>query len=146
MEHCRQLILFSSIESRQEPTSGLRKEKLRENNTESDEVGEVDEVDEDSARDLQLSYTIHHSSLKPKTVELRTRSPSTLREEAKEKRLSRESGRRLLMFHGIILRSQLIELLKYKAFFSEGEEVSGSSIYDISLLHCQCLYISQLLV
>ena len=39
---------------------------------------------------------------------------------------SRENclGRKLLMFHGIILRSQLIELLKHKVFFNESDGVS----------------------
>ena len=36
-----------------------------------------------------------------------------------------DHGRKLLMFHGIILRSQLIELLKNKVFFNENEGVSG---------------------
>ena len=35
-----------------------------------------------------------------------------------------DHGRKLLMFHGIILRSQLIELLKNKVFFNENEGVS----------------------
>ena len=35
-----------------------------------------------------------------------------------------DSGRKLLMFHGIILRSQLIELLKHKVFFNENAGVS----------------------
>ena len=35
-----------------------------------------------------------------------------------------DTGRKLLMFHGIILRSQLIELLKHKAFFDEEARVS----------------------
>ena len=34
-------------------------------------------------------------------------------------------GRKLLMFHGIILRSQLIELLKHRVFFDESMGVSG---------------------
>ena len=35
-------------------------------------------------------------------------------------------GRKLLMFHGIILRSQLIELLKHRVFFDENIGVSYS--------------------
>ena len=34
-----------------------------------------------------------------------------------------DSERKLLMFHGIILRSQLIELIKNKVFFNEADGV-----------------------
>ena len=43
-----------------------------------------------------------------------------------------DHGRKLLMFHGIILRSQLIELLKNKVFFNENKGVSGQFSYRFS--------------
>ena len=43
-----------------------------------------------------------------------------------------DHGRKLLMFHGIILRSQLIELLKNKVFFSENEGVSEQNLVNES--------------
>ena len=40
-----------------------------------------------------------------------------------------DHGRKLLMFHGIILRSQLIELIKNKVFFDENVRVSEQMNY-----------------
>ena len=34
-----------------------------------------------------------------------------------------DSGRKLLMFHGVILRSQLVELIRNKVFFNEADGV-----------------------
>lgn len=74
-----------------------------------------------------LSYTIHHSSVKGgRTAATRDRSSSTVRDEPREQVVTPANGGKLLMFHGIILRSQLIELIKHKVFFSEGESVSIS--------------------
>ena len=44
-----------------------------------------------------------------------------------------DHGRKLLMFHGIILRSQLIELLKNKVFFSENEGVSTCAVEFLTM-------------
>ena len=51
-----------------------------------------------------------------------THSPNYTDE--REERLVVRDEVKLLMFHGIILRSQLIELLKNKVFFNENEGVS----------------------
>ena len=37
--------------------------------------------------------------------------------------MEEESGREVLMFHGIILRSQLVEMIKNKSFFDEKDGV-----------------------
>ena len=39
-----------------------------------------------------------------------------------------DHGRKLLMFHGIILKSQLIKLIKNKVFFDENTGVSEQQI------------------
>ena len=70
-----------------------------------------------------LSYTIpqRHSSSAMGTL-----SPNYTDEREETLVAGNEDhGRKLLMFHGIILRSQLIELLKNKVFFNENEGVSG---------------------
>ena len=76
-----------------------------------------------------LSYTLpldgrRHSS--NSSSSMGTLSPNYTDEREETLVASDEDhGRKLLMFHGIILRSQLIELLKNKVFFSENEGVSG---------------------
>ena len=70
-----------------------------------------------------ISYTLpeDHSN---KTMG--TPSP-TYTDERRGDRVARSGeghGRRFLMFHGIILRSQLLELIKNKVFFDEAAGVS----------------------
>ena len=74
-----------------------------------------------------MSYTLPHLQNGDSTGGIRrrmgTQSP-TYYDERREDSHEDDHGRKLLMFHGIILRSQLIELLKNKVFFSEDDGVS----------------------
>ena len=72
-----------------------------------------------------LSYTLPQDD-RGNNSSMGTQSPNYTdeREETLVIDSGEDRGRKLLMFHGIILRSQLIELLKNKVFFSENEGVS----------------------
>ena len=67
-----------------------------------------------------LSYTLPDGSNERSHGTMGTRSPTY----TDEKRETGDHGRLLLMFHGVILRSQLIELIKNKVFFNEGSRVN----------------------
>lgn len=72
-----------------------------------------------------MSYTLPHSG-NSRTNAMGTQSATYTdeREETVAEVIgNRDFGRKLLMFHGIILRSQLIELLKHKVFFNETDGV-----------------------
>ena len=75
-----------------------------------------------------------------------TQSPNYTdeREETLVIDIGEDHGRKLLMFHGIILRSQLIELLKNKVFFSENEGVSLQLLWPRILLNHGHSYTMQL--
>ena len=75
-----------------------------------------------------------------------TQSPNYTdeREETLVIDIGKDHGRKLLMFHGIILRSQLIELLKNKVFFSENEGVSLQLLWPWILLNRGHSYTVQL--
>ena len=69
-----------------------------------------------------LSYTLPDGSNDRSRIKIGTQSPTYIHRETvcggdNERRL-------LLMFHGVILRSQLIELIKNKVFFSEASRVN----------------------
>ena len=73
-----------------------------------------------------LSYTLPQDSRRHSSSSMGTLSPNYTDEREETLVASNEDhGRKLLMFHGIILRSQLIELLKNKVFFNESGGVSG---------------------
>ena len=60
-----------------------------------------------------------------------THKRSSLYSEDSEEVVSSSSNgapRKLLMFHGLILRSQLTVLLKHKAFFDENDGVSENKL------------------
>ena len=62
---------------------------------------------------------------------------TTYTDERRGNRVARNGGghgRLFLMFHGIILRSQLIELIKNKVFFDEDAGVSEGMNHDHSLV------------
>ena len=73
-----------------------------------------------------LSYTLPQDGRRnSSSSSMGTQSPNYTDEREETLVVSDEDrGRKLLMFHGIILRSQLIELLKNKVFFNENEGVS----------------------
>ena len=66
-----------------------------------------------------------------------TKSPTyTDGKDEKHTESEEESESQVLMFHGIILRSQLVEMLKNKIFFDENDGVSdmvGSVCVCVSL-------------
>ena len=72
-----------------------------------------------------LSYTLPQDGRRSNSS-MGTQSPNHTdeREETLVIDSGEDHGRKLLMFHGIILRSQLIELLKNKVFFNENKGVS----------------------
>ena len=82
----------------------------------SRELGAKDNMDVYST----ISYTLPEAK---NNKMMGTQSP-TYTDERRAKN-SGDHGRRFLMFHGIILRSQLIELIKNKVFFDEDAGVSG---------------------
>ena len=58
-----------------------------------------------------------------------TRSPSYTDGKDRQHTESEEEGEsQVLMFHGIILRSQLVEMLKNKIFFNENDGVSDVNV------------------
>ena len=81
----------------------------------SRELGAKDNMDVYST----ISYTLPEGK---NNKTMGTQSP-TYTDERRAKN-SGDHGRRFLMFHGIILRSQLIELIKNKVFFDEDAGVS----------------------
>jgi hypothetical protein len=87
---------------------------------------EAEAADNRHKRFSTLSYTLPQDGPRHGGSSMGTLSPNYTdeREETLVIGDDEDHGRKLLMFHGIILRSQLIELLKNKVFFSENEGVS----------------------
>ena len=71
-----------------------------------------------------LSYTLPDGRNDRSHLKKGTQSPIYTDENKKETVCAGDNERKLLMFHGVILRSQLIELIKNKVFFSEGARVT----------------------
>lgn len=67
------------------------------------------------------TYTLPEQSLR-RRVTMGTRSP-TYTDEQNNNKADNEKDREVLTFHGIILRSQLVEMLKNKIFFDETQGV-----------------------
>ena len=78
-----------------------------------------------------MSYTLPQDA-NSRNSSMGTLSPTYTDEREKTAVIGgKDLGRKLLMFHGIILRSQLIELLKHKVFFSESEGVSCQFLFPL---------------
>ena len=73
-----------------------------------------------------------------------TQSPTYTdeRERDRDVKNGEDHGRKFLMFHGLILRSQLIELIKNKVFFDETVGVSELWPFLISFQLLSLLHIS----
>ena len=79
-------------------------------------------------RSCSRTYSTSYN-LPPSTTRRRTRMGTKLSTYTDDKETEdhvpaeEESDGDVLMFHGIILRTQLVEMIKNKVFFSEGELV-----------------------
>ena len=85
-----------------------------------------------------MSYTLPREMSRSQTMGTQSPNYTDEREDSGAVVITKDDGgigRKLLMFHGIILRSQLIELLKHRVFFEESMGVSGLWWPD-SLLMC----------
>ena len=86
-----------------------------------------------------LSYTLPDGS-NDRSIKLGTQSPTYTDENKRGTVCAGGNGTiSLLMFHGVILRSQLIELIKNKVFFSEGARVNVSVFLYEQLATCTSL-------
>ena len=86
--------------------------------------GDIKEEDESGSSSHSESYSLPEQSFSGRS-KMGLKSPSYTDE--RDRRESREGDKdsQVLMFHGIILRPQLVEMLKNKIFFDENQGVTG---------------------
>ena len=74
------------------------------------------------SRSYSESYNITQSSRKRRS-KMDTKSPTYTDEKDHQQATEEEKENEVLMFHGVILRSQLVEMIKNKIFFNEKDGV-----------------------
>ena len=75
------------------------------------------------SRSYSTSYNLPQPSRRRKT-KMGTKSPTyTDGKDGQDTAIEEEKESQVLMFHGVILRSQLVEMLKNKIFFDEEDGV-----------------------
>ena len=80
------------------------------------------------SRSYSASYNLPQNSKRRKT-KIGTESTTFMNGKDGQHTKSEEEGEgQVLMFHGIILRSQLVEMLKNKIFFDENDGVSDVNV------------------
>ena len=75
-------------------------------------------------RSYSESYTLPQHRKDHKTS-MGVKSPTYTDEQGAQRLVNSKEGDKALLFHGVILRSQLVEMLKHKIFFEENQGVSS---------------------
>lgn len=103
---------------------------------------ETKEIEMEQAADLiqscgrtySASYNLPQSGSRRRKTNMGTKSPSYTDEKDTDTHITeeeRDTETDVLMFHGIILRTQLVEMIKNKVFFTERDGVRRVCVIEV---------------